>query len=63
MVEAKFTLFEVKIKSNFRDTLQFRESYFCKTPKTFDAINVTLTARELIFRMVHSKMFFVTEVD
>jgi len=53
----------MKQKFLFSDSIEFGNSILAEAPETFNSVDVIVLFRELILRMYHSIMFFVTEVN
>jgi len=62
MIEAPFCFFEMEVECLVRDAFEFGEPDFGKTPKALDAVDMHAASRELIFRMINSKMP-ISEID
>ena len=56
MIEAPFCFFQVKMERCIGDAFEFGEPDFGKAPETFDTVDMHATSRELILRMINSKV-------
>ena len=62
IVKSKFTFFKMQIKSGFIHATKFRQACFGKSPKPFDAIDVSGTISKFILSMIDAKMLSIPNI-
>ena len=63
MVEPKLALFKMQIKSGFGESPELGQAHFCNTPGVFDTVDMRFFIGEFIVAMLHSVMFFITQIN
>ncbi len=63
VVEPKLTFFQMIIKGFFSNSTELGKSGFRKSPETFNPVNMGFTPYKFILSMMHSKVFFVSQIN
>ena len=63
MVEAKFGLFEMKVKGMSGDAVELEQATFGEAPKALDAVDVMRSASEFVLAMIDAKMLIETQIN
>ena len=63
VIESKFTFFKMIIERLFLEPTEFGEPCFSIAPKAFNTINMCFSSNKFVLSMVHSKVFFVSQIN
>jgi len=56
IIVSPFGFFEMQMKGVFRQSLELSQSYFCHSPKAFNAVDMNPASCELILGMIYTEM-------
>ena len=63
VIKPKLTFFQMKIEQISMDSTEFSQPGFSITPEAFNTVNMGLSSDKFILSMMHSKMFFVSQIN